>query len=241
MKESWLRSKQFQIDVFSIFVAKNYIIRRCIYEYILNFATLAQGSLLDFGCGSKPYKKYFTNVDKYVGLEYDNGDLSKSHSADIVYSGNVLPFNNEHFDSVLATEVIEHIFNLDAMLDEIYRVIKPGGYFFITIPFIFGEHEVPNDYGRYTRYGIRKILEDHNFEVIEIQCGPNAVLTSLQVFIEALSRNNFPSKFAKYLRFSVLIPLAIVSNIFAFMFWNAKFGNKGMYLSTGIIAQKQSE
>jgi len=78
-----------------------------------------------------------------------------------------LPFENDSFDSIFSTEVFEHVFNLPEMLDELNRVLKPGGQMLITCPFAICEHEQPNDFARYTSFAIRHLLQQHGFEVVQ--------------------------------------------------------------------------
>jgi ubiquinone/menaquinone biosynthesis C-methylase UbiE len=59
----------------------------------------------------------------------------------------VIPFENERFDSILSTEVLEHVFNIDELLQEFNRVLKKGNN---NNPFTWEEHEMPYDFARYT-------------------------------------------------------------------------------------------
>jgi len=86
--------------------------------------------------------------------------------ADCYYDGITFPFKDESFDSLVANEVFEHVNDPDHFLDEAYRVLATGGSVFMTIPFVWDEHEQPNDFFRYTSFGIRHMLETHHFEVL---------------------------------------------------------------------------
>lgn len=128
-----------------------------------------RGRLLDFGCGAKPYKALF-KVDEYVGVDFmGEGHDHSNEQIDFFYDGKTLPFDNASFDGVFSSEVFEHIFNLPDMLNELHRVLKPGGLMLITCPFAICEHEQPNDFARYTSFAIRHLLEQHGFEVLEQQ------------------------------------------------------------------------
>ena len=54
-----------------------------------------------------------------------------------------MPFSDGRFDSVVSFEVLEHVFNLPQILQEINRVTKDSGLFLISVPFAWGEHEAP--------------------------------------------------------------------------------------------------
>jgi SAM-dependent methyltransferase len=63
--------------------------------------------------------------------------------------------------------VLEHVFNPNEHLSEIYRVLKPHGMLLMTVPFLWNEHEQPFDYARYSSFGIRHLIECNGFEIIE--------------------------------------------------------------------------
>lgn len=145
-----------------------YLMRKKLYLNIKELAPLLKGSVLDFGCGSKPYQELFTNCTEYIGVDIEqSGHSHLEESIDYYYDGKVLPFKNGSFDNVFSSEVIEHIDNLDEILDEINRVLKANGKFMLTTPFVWNENEVPFDYARYNSYGLEKILNRHGFNVIE--------------------------------------------------------------------------
>jgi ubiquinone/menaquinone biosynthesis C-methylase UbiE len=81
---------------------------------------------MDFGCGKKPYKEIF-GFDEYIGVDIEvSGHDNTQHDIDVFWDGKSLPFADNTFDSILASEVFEHVFELDAVLDELRRVLKPG-------------------------------------------------------------------------------------------------------------------
>jgi SAM-dependent methyltransferase len=147
-----------------------YIIRKNIYRGILKHSESLEGRMMDFGCGTKPYKPLFVNAKEYIGVDYaGEGHSHEKESIDVMYDGKTIPFPDNHFDSILTTEVLEHIFNLEDILKELNRVLKPGGRILITIPFAWNEHEMPNDFGRYTSLGFRSLLERNNFKVLQLE------------------------------------------------------------------------
>src|ERR1700722_4754912 len=100
-----------------------YLIRRELLGLMEHFAPQLGGALLDFGCGSRPYKSLFS-VAEYVGLDVEeSGHDSSDKKADVFFDGTTIPFPDCHFDSVVASEVFEHIFELEPTLREIWRVL----------------------------------------------------------------------------------------------------------------------
>lgn len=143
-----------------------YFIRKLLYKKIEAYSPLLSGRLLDFGCGSKPYKSLFTNVSSYTGIDYENSEhLHKQSQVDVFYDGKSIPFGNNEFDAILCSEVFEHVFNLEEIIPELNRVLKPGGKILITCPFVWYEHEVPYDYARYTIFALQHLLEKNGFEI----------------------------------------------------------------------------
>lgn len=57
------------------------------------------------------------------------------------------------------------MFNPDAFVGEIRRVVRVGGIAIISVPFVWDEHEQPHDFARYSSYGLRSLLERNGFEV----------------------------------------------------------------------------
>ncbi len=149
-----------------------YLIRRSIFRSIQSVLPLFKGQLLDIGCGKMPYKNYIlnnSNVAKYTGLDIESAlEYDKAVRPDYVWNGITMPFDSESFDCALGTEVLEHCFDPEIILNEVYRVLKPEGMFFFTVPFIWNLHEVPFDAYRYTPFAIKRILESSGFRNVEI-------------------------------------------------------------------------
>jgi len=149
------------------------VIRRAIFNALQENMHLFKGALLDVGCGKMPYRKFITDqelVNSYTGLdieaaiEYEAGVLP-----DITWDGITMPFGEDHFETALATEVLEHCYEPQLLLAEIYRVLKPGGMFFYTVPFLWPLHEVPYDAYRYTPFSLEKLLTEAGFELVAIK------------------------------------------------------------------------
>jgi SAM-dependent methyltransferase len=126
------------------------------------------GRLLDVGCGTKPYISLFHTVHAYIGMDYDSPAHRSYTKADIFYNGGQFPFEQNSFDSILSTEVLEHVFNREEHLKECFRVLKPGGLMLLTTPFVWDEHSQPYDFGRYSSFGLTHVMNEAGFEVIEL-------------------------------------------------------------------------
>jgi SAM-dependent methyltransferase len=138
-------------------------------EDAARLAPLCRGELLDIGCGNKPYEDLIRpHVTRYVGL--DHPDTLHSHdTVDVWGTATDLPFPDGSFDTVVAFQVLEHVEEPGTMVREAFRVLRPGGVFIVTTPFMWGVHEAPRDFYRYTEYGLRHLLSTAGFTEIEIE------------------------------------------------------------------------
>jgi SAM-dependent methyltransferase len=135
----------------------------------------AGGLLLDVGCGQRRHAHLFLpRVRRYVGLDYPpvSGGVwaaAGGEQADIWADGQRLPIASNAVDTVLCTQVLEHVPEPAQMMREIARVLRPGGYALITVPQEWGLHQEPFDYYRYTRYGLAYLAEQAGLEVVLLQ------------------------------------------------------------------------
>jgi SAM-dependent methyltransferase len=175
----------------SVYITRNLLIK----NLKKNFGVL-KGRMMDFGCGSKPYKNLI-RVDEYIGVDYEGqGHSHENEQIDVFYDGKTIPLESNSFDSVLSTEVFEHVFNLEEMLAEIHRVMKPGAVMLCTCPFIIAEHEAPNDCSRYTSFGLKNLLERKGFEIVYYEKLGTSVQAQMQMLMSyldssVLSKLNF--------------------------------------------------
>jgi SAM-dependent methyltransferase len=79
------------------------------------------------------------------------------------------PLDDESYDNVISMNVLEHIFNYHNVFAETARVLKNGGLFVSTVPFMHHIHGSPDDYHRYTESTFRKLADKYGFEVVEIK------------------------------------------------------------------------
>jgi SAM-dependent methyltransferase len=186
-----------------------YIIRKSLYRVIVKHAASLTGKMMDFGCGSKPYKPLFVNATEYIGVDYQGeGHSHENEQIDVFYDGKTIPFADNTFDSILTSEVLEHIFNVEDIVKELYRVLKPGGKILISTPFAWTEHEMPNDFGRYTSVGMQALLTRNGFSILAMDKTTNYLQTQTQLRITYWHNHIIPR----------LRPFGwLVSPIFAFL------------------------
>jgi len=122
------------------------------------------GRLLDFGCGSSPYRSLFP-FPTYLRADY-------VPSQDIDYligEDQLVPAPDADFDVVLSTQVLEHVKNHGVYLAECFRLLKPGGQLILTTHGFFEEHGCPYDFRRWTADGLRYEIQSAGFEVAELK------------------------------------------------------------------------
>jgi SAM-dependent methyltransferase len=146
------------------------------------------GRLLDVGCGMKPYESLLTQrgsryygTDWPVSMEGSYGDLTR---ADFFSDSMVLPFREGTFDTVISTQMLEHVRHPEIVIPEMARVLKPDGILILSAPMTWPLHEEPFDYYRYTLHGLRHLLKEADFEILdEIRRGNNWT-TMAQMFLD---------------------------------------------------------
>lgn len=129
------------------------------------------GTFLDIGCGVMPYRSILTappsKIEKYLGMDIES-EIYRAE-VDIRWNGEHIPLENDSIDSAMATEVLEHCPNPVQVLREVKRVLRPGGVFFFTVPFLWPVHDAPYDYYRYTSFSLRRSFEEAGFAELNIQ------------------------------------------------------------------------
>lgn len=220
-------------------VSPFYFVRRYLRDSIQEKASALNGKLLDFGCGSKPYRSLF-NVDEYIGVDYENeGHPHDNEQIDVYYDGKSLPFTDQYFDSILCSEVFEHVFNLEAILKELNRVLKSGGNILITCPFVWNEHEVPYDYARYTQHALKAILEKGGFEIVEYSKTGNFVTALSQMWTIYFYTLLHPRMaWLPPLRWVYKLVFVAIPNILGIVLNFILPSNKSLYLNNIVLAKK---
>lgn len=165
LRERW-RREHYQPSLLGLIVNPFYFARRGLLDELGRHFPRLTGEVLDVGCGCKPYRP-LVPATRYVGLDVDNPFTRKVAAADVFYDGGAFPLPDESFDAVLCSQVLEHVFTPEKFLSEIRRVLRPGGRLVLAVPFMWDEHEQPHDFGRYSSFGLRALLERCGFEIVE--------------------------------------------------------------------------
>ena len=127
----------------------------------------AHGIMLDVGCGTRRYESIFrSSVDEYIGLDWP--EIEDRAYPNVVGDAMRIPFMAQSIDTVLATELMEHLPSPQNFLTEVARVLRDGGTLILSVPFMEPLHEEPRDYYRFTPYSLRVLLEQNDFSILQL-------------------------------------------------------------------------
>lgn len=168
---------------------------------------IKQGTpILDIGSGPERLGKDFINVDIFPFPEVD-----------IVADASVLPFRTGSVDAMVSESVFEHVPDASRFASEMARVLAPGGYMYVSAPFIHPYHTSPDDFNRWTMSGLKYLFRD--LEIVEsgVRTGPwSALLMFLAYWLGVIlsfgSRKLAP--FITHALFLVIGPLKFLDLLF---------------------------
>jgi SAM-dependent methyltransferase len=190
------------------------------------------GTLLDLGCGSMPYAALIEErISGYVSTDMrPNQQFPPMVCSDSLH----LPFKDGSFDSILCTQVIEHVRNPFMLMSEIGRVLRTGGCLVMTMPALWPLHEEPYDYFRYTKYGLIELATVNNLEVVKVAERGGGILAIGQLF-SALMYDTFGKK--RWSRIPAKLLLGPMLSICKFI--DSIFYYPKLTLGYTLIAQKK--
>lgn len=126
--------------------------------------------IVDAGAGQCQYKEIFSKRHKYVAVDLGVGDKDWDFNhVDIVAPLDNIPLDSEYADVILLNQVLEHVYNPKEVLKELSRILKKQGVILGTVPQNAGEHQVPHDFFRYTRYSLKKMGEENGLQLVYLK------------------------------------------------------------------------
>lgn len=129
-------------------------------KHIKSNASQIKGTVLDVGAGAVArYRRYFV-CERYIQM-----DIQMKEGIDVVGSVESIPFPDNSFDSIVCTQVLEHVAHPEVAMSELNRVLRPGGVLLLTVPQASELHEEPTDFSRFTKYWIEQRSQELGFSV----------------------------------------------------------------------------
>lgn len=147
--------------------------------------------IIDIGGGLRIDRKYCGRLEKknlwikkYLDkVNYKVLDKEKRYNPDIVGDVHKLPLEDNSVEAIICLSVLQHVEEPQKAVKEIYRALKPGGYFFAYVPFLYYYHPLPGyykDFYRFTYDGVKYLTR--NFNKVEIQNVRGSVATAMNLF-----------------------------------------------------------
>jgi SAM-dependent methyltransferase len=131
---------------------------------LARYFSACAGRWLDIGGGQSP--SYLTFLPK--DCERIATDLTAGVGINALDANKPFPFPDANFDGAFALNMMYIARDPLRTLQEIHRVVKPGGLLFATFPFFFLENPEPHDYHRWTKEGVSLLLQNAGFDEIQI-------------------------------------------------------------------------
>lgn len=145
-----------------------FVVRAKLIEIVFRPVLPIGGRVLDVGSADAPSNSWMKGLCDRVALDLDPRGLDLA-AGDVVGSITDIPFPDAHFDAVSAFDVVEHVSDEKQALDEVFRVLKPGGVFMMAVPayeWAWTSHDdLQNHHRRYTRRRACRSLRRSEFEV----------------------------------------------------------------------------
>ena len=143
--------------------------RRESNSWLLRHCANIGGKVLSIGSGTdadgegKSYGDYFPNASSYTTSE-----VTPEFQSDLVLDVRCMPeIEDETYDCVFCSGVLEHVDEYQKGFAEITRILKAGGFLLLGLPFRQAIHMAPNDFWRFTEYAIGHLLAE-SYEIIEL-------------------------------------------------------------------------
>lgn len=175
-----------------------------------------RGRLLDLGCGKVPlYHAYREQITESVCVDWGNTRHENAFVDVECDLAGELPFQDGEFDTIVLSDVLEHIPRPEHLWNEMSRVLSRGGRILMNVPFYYCLHERPHDYFRYTEFALRRFVDTSGLRLIHLE----RIGGTPEILADVL---------AKHAQFIPLVgkPMAIAIQYLAGLFGRTAVGRK---------------
>lgn len=148
--------------------------RQRLERFLATHAT--EEHIVNIGPGNLPHFGFFPNQTRV--------DIDPDCKPDIVADAAHIPLPDSSTGIVLSIDMLEHAIDPVAVVDEMYRVMRPGGKLIFCTRFIYPLHDAPGDYWRFTRPVLENLFRSFSKVSIEPEAG---TFTTLGILLERIS------------------------------------------------------
>ena len=128
-----------------------------------------RGAVLDLGCGRAPlYGVYRDFAETVTCVDWAGSPHDLRHADVLCDLNEPIPLPTASFDTIIFSDVMEHLYRPQHAMLEIRRLLRPGGKLLMNVPFLYWIHEQPHDFYRYTQFALERMIGDAGLEVLEL-------------------------------------------------------------------------
>ena len=217
--------------------------RRAVVDALRKELVHFHGTCLDIGCGRMPYKSLVLThpscVTQYIGMdlhpELRQPAYAHLPTSDLEWDGQAIPLDANSVDCAIATEIFQYFHNIEILMQETLRVLRPHGLFFFTVPFLWPLHDSPYDQFRYTPFALDRLLQRSGFHNIRLHALGGWDASLAQMLALWVRRRPMNSQIRRILPF---VTLPIVRILQATDMPKAVFADQQMLTGISGTAQK---
>lgn len=154
-------------------------------RYQAHLAGNARGRLLDLGCGAVPlYAAYAPFVSEVTCVDWAPGEHIDMY-CDLSVP---LPFGADSFDTIILSDVLEHVPEPALLWREMTRLLAPGGQIIMNVPFYYSVHGHPHDYYRYTNFALARFAQLNALQIVHLAAFGGIVEVMADLVAKSLSK-----------------------------------------------------
>jgi SAM-dependent methyltransferase len=162
-------------------------------SYDRSFEQHVSGRLLDMGCGKAPlYGAYQQFAADCQCIDWGESLHGSSYLDKVCDLGGTIPYPDASFDTIILSDVLEHLPEPMNCWREMHRLLSPGGKVLLNVPFYYQVHEEPHDYYRYTEFALRRFAENSSLEVLQLDAIGGGIEVLTDLIAKLLARAGLP-------------------------------------------------
>jgi SAM-dependent methyltransferase len=169
--------------------------RKMLDKALIEYRSYFKGKVIDIGGGRKDGRFMPPECKEWIIV-----DIDISSHPDVLASVEKLPFPDNTFDCIKATELFEHVENLEKGFSECVRVLKKRGHLVISTPFLFPIHGDPFDYQRITNQKWKSLAELNHLNIKIMEQGLFFTLIN-ELWRAIVTNHKTPLRYLFYLSF----------------------------------------